>query len=279
MRRVLLQIGGFQIQTFGFFIALGMLVGGLASYRQAKRKGMADELMDFLTWALILGVVGARLAFILTSDPVQFMRHPAEILRVDLGGLSIHGAILGGIGAGVWFSRRRNISFWRLADIVVPGMVLAQAIGRVGCDVFGYAMARPQFWGVNVDGLTLHPVQLYESLLDYGIFALLWLRRDRTRYDGQLFAEYVFLFSLARGIVEFFRINPVVWGPFSIAHIVSLTFAATAVAVHIRLRQFAVTTGPVPSAVRRSSPWLTVLATAVMAAVSIIVYYAFPPVL
>lgn len=318
MRRVLLRIGTFQINTFGFFIALGMLTGLAVGYREAKRRKMADEFLDFSTWALILGLVGARLAFVLTSDPVQFIRNPVEILRVDLGGLSIHGAIFGGIVAGAWFSRRRKISFWRLADVVVPGLVLAQAIGRIGCDVFGYAMAKPGIWGVNLDGVVLHPVQLYESLLDYAIFAFLWSRRDKTRYDGQLFVEYTFLFSLARGFVEFFRINPLVWGPFSIAHVASLGFAIAAIAIHVwlspsrlsrcwssqtrlshsllsraRLSQSSILSGEVlevvsdeatevvpnevPSAVSPTSPWFTLLGTAALAILSIIVYYAFPP--
>jgi len=276
MQRVLWQIGRFQIQTFGFFIGLGMLAGMLVAYSEAKRKKMADEFLDFLTWALILGGVGARLAFILTSDPLQYISHPAEILRVDLGGLSIHGAILGGIGAGIWFCRRRKISFWRLADVVVPGLVLGQAIGRVGCDVFGYAMTRPEWWGVEVGGQILHPVQIYESLLDYAIFGFLWFHRDRTRYDGRLFVEYIFLFSLARGVVEFFRINPVVWGPFSIAHVASLALVIAAVAVHMRLRRLPAARGPASSSTLRSSPWLAGLSVVVAAALSVIVYYAFP---
>lgn len=286
MQRVLWQIGGLQIQTFGFFIGSGMLVGMLVSHSEAKRRKMADEFVDFLTWALISGTVGARLAFVLTSGPLGYLKDPLEILRVDLGGLSIHGAILGGIGAGIWYCRRRKVPFWRLADIVVPGLVLGQAIGRVGCDVFGYAMAKPGFWGVEVDGLILHPVQIYESLLDYGIFAFLWLRRTRVRYDGRLFVEYLFLFSLARGIVEFFRTNPMVWGPFSIAHVASLALAVAAVAIHLRLRQNATTPGSMPDASEQgpmsnrnpnASPWLTGLAVAAAATLSVIVYYAFPP--
>ncbi|MGE5579635.1 MAG: prolipoprotein diacylglyceryl transferase [Bacillota bacterium] len=279
MQRVLWQIGGLEIRTFGFFIGVGMLVGILVSYSEAKRKKMADEFVDFLSWALVLGAVGARLAFILTSDPLGYLADPLEILRVDLGGLSIHGAILGGIGAGIWYSRRKKVSFWRLADVVVPGLVLAQAIGRVGCDVFGYAMAKPGSWGVRVDGLILHPVQIYESLLDYGIFAFLWLRRARARYDGRLFVEYLFLFSMARGVVEFFRTNPVVWGPFSIAHVASLVLAVAAVAIHLGLRRSAATrvSASISNTAVDSSPWLAGLAVAVAATLSVIVYYAFPP--
>jgi len=273
VRRVLLEVGIFKLYTFGVFVALGMIAAILVAYSEAKRKKMdPDKFLDFSLYALILGLAGARVAYVLTSDPIYFAAHPLEVLKVDLGGLSVHGAILGGIAAGIWFSRRHKVSFWRLADVVAPGLILGQAIGRIGCDVFGYPMARPAFWGVNVGGLILHPAQVYEFLLDYLIFAFLWSRRNRAKYEGQLFVEYLFLFSLARGTVEFFRINPMVWGPFSIAHVASLFLVLAAVASHLWLSRLPAQS-PAANSDRDWPIWLTALVTVAMSVVSVAVYY------
>ena len=277
MRRVLLEVGIFKLYTFGVFMALGMIAAILVAYSEAKRKKIdPDKFLEFSLCALILGLVGARVAYVLTSDPTYFAAHPLEVLRVDLGGLSVHGAIFGGTAAGIWFSRRQKISFWRLADAVAPGLILGQAIGRIGCDVFGYPMARPAFWGVYVGGLILHPTQVYEFLLDYLIFAFLWSHRNRTKYEGQLFVEYLFLFSMARGVVEFFRINPMVWGPFSIAHVASLLLVLTAVASHLWLSRLPAQS-PAANFDRDWPIWLTGLVTAAMIVASIALYYGFPP--
>ncbi len=278
MRRVLVQIGRFELRSFGAFIALGILAAILVGRAGAKHWDIdPDSFLDFSMWALLFGLAGARVAYVLTSDPAYFATHLFDVLKVDLGGLSIHGAILGGIVAGIWFSRRRNVSFWRLADIVAPGLILGQAIGRIGCDVFGYPMAKPAFWGVNVGGLILHPVQVYESVLDYLIFAFLWSRKGKTRYEGELFVDYLFLFSLARGLVEFFRLNPVVWGPFSIAHVASLALILAALVTHLRLRRLS-TAPPAPADASKDWPArLTWLVTAAAATLSVVVYYAFRP--
>lgn len=277
MRRVLVQYGHFQLRSFGLFVGLGMVAGLAVAYYEARRLGIEKQkFLDFSSWAIILGVIGARLGFVLTADPGYYLAHPLEFVRFSDGGLSIQGAILGGVVAGLWFSRTSKISFWRLADAVAPGLILGQAIGRIGCDVFGYPMATPRFWGVNVDGTVLHPAQVYEFVLDYLIFAILRVRAARARYEGSVFVDYMFLYPLARGIVEFFRVNPVVYGPFTIAHAASATMMAAAIVAHLVLSHASCapdynTARPVISA------WKTGLAALAMAAVSVLIYYGFPP--
>ena len=102
------------------------------------------------------------------------------------------------------------------------GVALAQGIGRVGCDVFGKAMTNIMPWGINYNGQILHPAQVYEFILDYILFIILWRRSYKKKFEGELFVIYLIAFPIIRGIVEFFRINPVVWGPFSISHVLSL---------------------------------------------------------
>ncbi len=137
--------------------------------------------------------------------------------------------------AGYIYSIKSKISFLKLADIAVVGIALAQGIGRVGCDVFGKPMANVMIWGINYNGQLLHPAQVYEFILDYILFIVLWRRSYKKKFEGELFIIYLIAFAIIRGIVEFFRINPVIWGPFSISHLLSLALVSIGLAIYILL--------------------------------------------
>lgn len=121
--------------------------------------------------------------------------------------------------------------FWKIADIFAPAIILGQAIGRIGCDVFGVPMNTVYPWGIAVGGQILHPTQLYEVFLNLILFTYLWTMREKTKYDGQLFINYIICFSIIRAIVEIFRSNPIVFGPFTIAHVTSFVVIVLAVFV------------------------------------------------
>ncbi|MHB1420307.1 MAG: prolipoprotein diacylglyceryl transferase [Bacillota bacterium] len=275
MRRVLFELGPVHINTFGMTIALGILAALILSYREARRKGLDPEIiLDFALYALVGGVVGARLLYILLYNPAYYLEHPAKVFSIQQGGLSIHGALLGGFLVALWFVRKHRISFWKLADTLAPSLALGQAIGRVGCDVFGVPMQRAWPWGVPVNGQLLHPAQAYEFLLNYLAFFILWRYRKKTRYDGQLFLIYVIMYSLIRGVVELFRINPVLFGPFTVAHGVSLLFILAAVAAMYYLRSQR--TEPLSErAVEKveEKPLIQALVVLLMMAVSLVLYY------
>jgi len=207
MRRVLFSLGPLPINTFGFMIAMGSLIAIFLIYREAKRKGFNTEVViDLSLWAMILGVVGAKIGYVLIADPVYYWQNPWEFFHLQDGGLSIHGGIIGGILAGLLFSKFYRLPFWRLADTVAPGLALGIAIGRIGCDVFGRPMSQPWPWGVLVNGQLLHPAQAYEFILDYLLFFYLWRKRKKKiTYDGQLFLQFIALYAVIRGIVEFVR--------------------------------------------------------------------------
>jgi len=229
VRRVLFSLGPFPVYTFGFMMALGVLAATLIIYIEAKRKGLnQDKVLDFILWALIFGILGARLGYVIIADPLYYLRNPLQFFHIQDGGLSIHGAVIGGLFAGLLFSRRYRLPFWRLADVFAPGLALGIAIGRVGCDVFGRPMTNPWPWGVMVNGQLLHPAQVYEFVLDYLLFFYLWRQRKRVAYDGRLFLNFIALYAAIRGIVEFVRYNPTVFGPLSVAHVASLVFIIVA---------------------------------------------------
>lgn len=221
--KILFYVGGFPIHLFGLTIATGIIVGFIVMLKEAKRKGLnQDKLMDLGLYSLILGIIGARLNYVLAFNPSYYMQNPKEIFMINQGGLSIQGALILGSIFALWYMRKKQIPIGKTMDAFAPGLILGQAIGRVGCDVFGIAMAKTWFWGINIEGQLLHPVQMYEMILNYVLFLVLWNKRKDVKYDGQLFIIYIIGFSLNRFIVEFFRTNPKIFGSISIAHIFSI---------------------------------------------------------
>lgn len=217
------SIGPIHIYFFGLMVTIGIIVGGTFAIKQAEKRGISEDLMlNLIMIVVIAGVLGARIFYILFYNPYFYFSNPSQIIKITEGGLSIHGGIISALVAGYIYSIKSKISFLKLADIAVMGVALAQGIGRVGCDVFGKPMTNIMLWGINYNGQILHPVQVYEFVLDYILFIVLWRRNLKKKFEGELFVIYIIAFSIIRGIIEFFRINPIVWGPFSISHLLSL---------------------------------------------------------
>lgn len=219
----LFSIGHFSISLLGVTSALGMIIGLLLIQKEGERKRLdKDKLMDLGLYTVVFGILGARLGYIVFFDPVYYMENPMAVFRITQGGLSIQGAILVAGLFAFWFMKKKKMAVWKTADAIVPGVILGQAIGRVGCDVFGVPMSRNWPWGVMVGGELLHPAQLYEVALNFILFLIIWRRRQTAQFDGELFFIYVIGFAFNRFIVEFFRSNPLVIGSLSIAHVISL---------------------------------------------------------
>lgn len=220
--RELFRIGHSSVNIFGIMIVAGMIAGILIMLREAKRKGLnQDKVLDLTIFTIIAAVLGARLYYIIGFNFSYYLKNPLEIIFINQGGLSIQGGLLGGILFAAWYTKKKGLSFWEAADTFAPGIAIGQAIGRIGCDVFGVPMKTIYPWGINVGTQILHPAQMYEMILDLLLFAFLWRRRGRLKYKGQLFVNYIIGFSVNRAIVEFFRTNPVVIKPFTIAHVTS----------------------------------------------------------
>lgn len=218
MHPVFIQIGTFTIQWYGVMIATAFLAGLWVAKKQGAENQINEETIDrFALVALISAVTGARLYYIAFTDPAIFWTRPGSVLAVWEGGLAIHGAIIGGILAGIIFTRHHRISFWKFADTLAPSLILGQAIGRIGCflngDAHGYPTTLP--WGLVYDASSpaglqfpeqaIHPTQLYEMVLNLLIFLLLWKVRHKTSIQGSLFLLYMILYSAGRIVVEYFR--------------------------------------------------------------------------
>jgi len=222
--KTLFTIGRFQILFFGTMIMLGVLVALKILYYEAKRKKLnPNKVVDMAMTALLGGIIGARIGYIVFYDLGYYLKSPLQILKINEGGLSIHGGVIGGvIAALVFLKRNKEFRVLEIADLVTPPLILAQAIGRIGCDVYGVAMKTPKFWGIPARGIVYHPAQVYEIVLDYILFFYLWRKRKNIEYQGRLFGNYLVGFALIRSTVELFRDNPKLAGIISVSHILSL---------------------------------------------------------
>lgn len=223
--KILFTIWGIRIPFFGTMIALGMLAAMWVLSSDAKRKNIDPEkATDMGVWALVGGILGARIGYIFFYSLNFYVQNPMEILKIHEGGMSIHGGIIGGILASLIFLKRnKELKLMEMADLAAPPLILAQAIGRIGCDVYGTVMRNPKFWGIAVNGNIYHPAQMYEFFLDFILFFYLWRKRKNKKYEGQLFGIYLIGFAVIRSIVELFRGNPRILGIISVSHLLSLS--------------------------------------------------------
>ncbi|PIW67289.1 MAG: prolipoprotein diacylglyceryl transferase [Candidatus Omnitrophica bacterium CG12_big_fil_rev_8_21_14_0_65_42_8] len=228
MHPIIAKIGPFTIYSYGIMVAIAFLFGIFIARREAVRKNIKPGLVYDLGFYLLIGsIIGARIYYILFFGLKDFLAEPASIFKVWQGGLAIHGGIFGGIITSIIFSNARKISFWALADLIAPSIILGQAIGRIGCYLNGCC------YGINNQ-----PTQIYELILDFIGFLLLWGLRKKIRFKGGLFLLYLMTYSVIRIIVSQFRAdNLYLWNTgITLAGLSSLIIFIIAMALFIRKR-------------------------------------------
>lgn len=270
----LFSFGPIHIYFFGLMITIAAIAGGAFAIKQGEKRGINEDIIfNLILIVVISGVLGARLFYILFYDPSFYFSNPGEIFKINEGGLSIHGGIVSAVVAGYIYSIKSKISFFKLADIAVIGIALAQGIGRVGCDVFGKTMTNIMLWGINYNGQILHPAQVYEFILDYILFIILWRRSYKKKFEGELFVIYLIAFAIIRGIVEFFRINPVIWGPFSISHVLSLILVIIGLVVYVLLSKRTTGNNKIYEEENKLKLTISIIILVALIAVSIFIFY------
>jgi len=216
MDPIAFTIFGLDVAWYGILISLGILSGiAVATYR-AKKEGLYnDVIMDFALIAVPLAIVGARAYYVIFSWG-YYSKNPEQILNIRQGGLAIHGGIIAGAIVCYLFCKFKNIRFWQFADIVSPSLILGQAIGRWGNFVNQEAHGGPTNmpWGIEIDGVKVHPTFLYESLWNFGVFAFLLYYTKKKKYNGHIFILYLILYSIARFFIEGLRTDSLMFGPF-----------------------------------------------------------------
>ncbi len=215
----LLELGPLQIRYYGLFYALGFVIAYFLIPYLAKIKGLSitkDDAADFLIYEIIGIVAGARLVYVFVYNPLFYFQNPFESIAVWHGGLSFHGGLIGAVLAAYLFCRKKKINFYELADIVVIPVALALALGRLGnfANAELYGRITNVSWCIdysknqfiqNLPSGCRHPAQIYASIKDLVIFAVLWRIKDKKLPKGFMFWSFVALYGLLRTIVEFFR--------------------------------------------------------------------------
>jgi phosphatidylglycerol---prolipoprotein diacylglyceryl transferase len=225
-------LGPWLLRWNGFLIALGIAAGALLAAYETKRRNHDPQIIYYLFLPVtIWGMIGARLWHIFTPplSSVQlglttgyYLTHPLDALALWNGGFGIPGAILGGLFALFIFSRKHELPFWELTDLLAPGLALAHAIGRVGNyfnqELYGLPTNLP--WAIFIEPASrlsgyeaahfYHPLFAYEAALNLGNMALLlWLARkfSDSLKAGDLFLAYLLVYSVIRFLLEFLRLD------------------------------------------------------------------------
>lgn len=242
----------FTLHTFGVLLAVAFLVALWWVVRAARRDGLRpDLLMSLGVWAIVGGILGAKLLLVLRTLP-EYLAQPSELLSlafVETAG-DFYGGFLGALVAGaIYFWLHPELPAWRAADLCAPAIALGQAIGRVGCFMAGDDYGSPTNlpWSVTyadpyarrVGGAPLdvpvHPVQIYESLVCFALFLFLWWLSRRKQFDGEIILTYALLYAIARFLLEYFRGDAdrgfVFGGAFSTSQLIALVLFVASIAL------------------------------------------------
>ena len=212
---IIFQFGSFALRWYSLILLIAIGLGIWLTAREAERRGFRQEdVYDAAMWIVVGGLLGARLFHVLDHWSDEYAMNPIRALYLWEGGLAIWGALVGGLIAGALIARWRGWRFPRLLDAAAPGLVLAQAIGRIACVITGDAMGKPTNGPFGFAYTSPHalvpqlgvyytPMPVYEIIVNLAIFAVLWKLRKRDWADGKLFLVYLILYSLERFFLAF----------------------------------------------------------------------------
>src|SRR5712675_2079039 len=222
------DVGPLQLTGFGLAVLLAFVISQIIAQRELARRGHDPEpIGDIVFAAVIGGLLGGKLYY--------------AILMHDLGavfsraGFVFWGGLLGGIAATYLVIRRKHLSFPRISDVAAPALAAGYSIGRTGCWAVGDDYGRPWNgpWAVSFPNgappnqvLSVHPTQLYEVVLGFVMFLILWRFRDHKHAEGWLFGLYCVLAGVERFLIEFVRAkDDRFFGPFTTAQGIAVLFA------------------------------------------------------
>ena len=239
MNPIAFTLFGIEVRWYGIFIAIGAMLAIYFGEKLIERNPRIpkESIVDMSLLALPLGIVGARLYYVL-FEWEYYSQHTSEIFAIRNGGLAIHGGLLVGALVIFFFSKAKKVQFLDLLDMIVGGVALAQGIGRWGNFMNGEAHGGPTDlpWAIPVDGVMVHPTFLYESILDIGIFLFIYFYLSKRRkYPGELSGAYLILYSIGRFFIEGLRTDSLYIGPLKTAQVMSLIGIAIGVILLINV--------------------------------------------
>ncbi|WP_370297036.1 prolipoprotein diacylglyceryl transferase [Rossellomorea marisflavi] len=248
------QLGPISVHWYGVIIGLGIALGMYMVIRESKRQGLhPDTFIDLLVWAIPIAIISARIYYVAFEWNNYYADHPEDIIKIWNGGIAIHGALIGSVLTTIIFAKVKGLSFWKLADIAAPSLIVGQAIGRWGNfinqEAHGREVSRqflenlhlPRFIidQMYIDGSYYHPTFLYESLWNVVVLILLLIirRKVKSLRRGELFLTYVIGYSIGRFFVEGMRTDSLMLGDFRFAQVISVALIVVAIVTMIYRRK------------------------------------------
>lgn len=220
--RVFIQVGPFTIYWYGLIIAFAIFIGLYLATKEAERLGLNKDIpMDLLIFAAPIAIVFARIYYVVFEWD-RYRDGPLwKIFAIWEGGIAIHGALIGAVLTAIVFAKVKRISFWQLADISAPSLILGQAIGRWGNFMNQEAHGGPvteAFYNnfmqylpnfiveqMCINGVMYHPTFLYESVWNILVLIALIVMRKYNPLRGEIFLSYLILYSVGRFFIESLR--------------------------------------------------------------------------
>jgi phosphatidylglycerol:prolipoprotein diacylglycerol transferase len=252
--RVFIHLGPIPIYWYGVIIATGLFLGLLLATREADRLGLhKDLIIDLIVFAAPIAIVFARIYYVIFEWEMYRGGPWWSIFAVWEGGIAIHGALIGAVLTTIVYARVKKVSFWQLADIVAPSLILGQAIGRWGNFMNQEAHGGPiteaayqQFYQyvpdfimnqMCIDGVMYHPTFLYESVWNIIVLILLLIMRKCNPLRGEMFLSYIVMYSVGRIFIEGMRTDSLYFGPLRQAQLLSLVLIVGAIIFMIYRRK------------------------------------------
>lgn len=239
---VAFRLFGKDVAWYGLIITFAMILAVVYVCWRAKQNDIKyEDILDLALVTIPVGIVGARLFYFFTS--LSQYNSFWDVFKIWEGGLAIYGGIIGGAIAVILVARHKKISFFLLADLVMPAVILAQAIGRWGnfcnAEAYGYETTLPWRMGLMQGGdwIFVHPTFLYESLWNLIGFVLINLffgltkEKSHKKYDGQIFLMVFAWYGFGRMFIEGLRTDSLWVGPFRISQVLGFLFFAAGAAL------------------------------------------------
>ena len=244
----LFEIEGFNIAWYGVIIAGGLLLGVLLAMHRAKQRGFkSDMILDFLFLAIPLAIVGARLYYVV-FEWESYVGGLSKLFAINQGGLAIYGGVIGGIIAAIIFCKMKKVPFLTLVDLVIPSLILGQAIGRwgnfVNQEAFGNIITNPslQFFPVAVYierlGEWHQATFFYESAWNLVLLCVVLLLSRGKVKDGALLSTYFIGYGIGRFLIEGLRTDSLYIVPgIRISQMLSLLLIAVGIIMQVLIRK------------------------------------------
>lgn len=211
---VAFTVFGLEIRWYAVLICIGIILAVVITGAKAPSRGISkDDLLDIILISVPAGIIGARVWYVLFN--LENYHSFLDMINIRNGGLAIHGGLIFGFAAALIMCRKKRINPLNAFDTAVPCIALAQAIGRWGnfCNGEAYGSPTDLPWAITINGVTVHPTFLYESLWCFFLFIFLSAKDKNKAFNGQTFCLYGILYSAERFFVEQLRTDSLLAGP------------------------------------------------------------------